>query len=111
MIGKRMKNFQYLNSVAIAYIVVSVLTAFLLAGMDPKLPVAFAIALFSPTFWSHFEGGFAVFVGVLALLMVGVYINGGRADEKQLVRGVLGAFVCGSFYAALVFILLLSGVK
>ena len=108
-----MSKFRYLNGVAIAYLVVTLVTASILAGLDPKLPTAFAIALTSPSFWLLFDGGPLIFVGVLLLLMLVGYIWGGRivSTRIQLLSGAAGAILCSTLYGLTFFVLMLSGLR
>lgn len=108
-----MSNFRYLNGAAIAYAIVSVLAAVVLVGIDSKLPVAFVIALTSLDFWLRYARGAAVFVGIVFILMLILYIKGGRIDSqrKAFIPGLLGAFLCAILYGTTLSVLMLTGLR
>jgi hypothetical protein len=108
-----MSNFRYLNGALIAYIVVSLVNLFVLAGIDTKLPRAFFIALTTPDFWLRNGGGAEILPGAIFILMWVAYIATGRVEscKGQLISGLTGALLCTAFYGITLFVLLLSGLR
>ncbi len=102
-----------LNSVAIAYLIVTILTLAILATMDPILPFTFLHAIVSPSFWRFPGGEFMVFMGAGIGLHIVLYAFAyfKQGPNSRIIQAILAALLNAGFYSCVFVMLILSGLK